>query len=220
MNRDTRESCRLNVTAGVWILATALFGCSSPAPSPAQSAVIQSTPETDSPAVMIEEPTENLLRDPSFDSMVEGGPGRQWWVRQHAGEPGYVPHYEGGGTVRIESLGTQPWINMIQAIDVSEHCGKLFRVLADIRLDLTDEPVPHMIVTGAGLLVHAYGPDRRALQGNLFEHTPNHGQHGWRRVHSDLRLPTGCDYVEVGFSMRANGEFEFRNPVAGIMESP
>ncbi len=161
-------------------------------------------------------PGPNLIGNPQFSVSEERGM-LPWKAAQHAGQASFVPTYE-DGVFTVERTGPEHWFTLTQFVEVEELLGRRLELRIDLKMDTNGEGDIANHDPGAGLIYRVWGrpfpnlPVSRQLVQDTFQHEPRLGTHDWTLVRKIIDVPENASRMQLGFSLRANGQMSVRNP--------
>ena len=192
---------KLTPVSGAFLL-TLLAGC-----SPAETGSERPEPCGEGP---------NLIGNPSFTLSDERGM-LPWKAAQHAGQASFTPRYA-KGVFTVERTGPEHWFTLTQFVEVEELLGRRLELRVDLKMDTNGEGDIANHDPGAGLVYRIWGrpfanlPVTRQLVQDTFQHEPRLGTHDWTLVSKIIDVPENASRMQLGFSLRANGQMSVRNP--------
>lgn len=154
---------------------------------------------------------KNHLRDADFALEAEDGRSKHWSGLQHAGEQSFSTAIE-TGVLTITRTGTQPWFLFRQTLPGKALAGRTLVFSAELKMDLRPMEVVYLGRTGGGLFVTAKNASGRVILRSELEHDPHMGVHDWQPVEVRVDLPAATRTLELGFTLRAQGTLQVRDP--------
>ena len=162
-------------------------------------------------------PGPNLIGNPAFALSDEQGM-LPWKAAQHAGQASFMTSY-GDGVFTVERTGPEHWFSLTQFVEVNELLGRRLEYRIDLKMDTNGEGDIANHDPGAGLVYRIWGQPfanlpavTRQLVQDTFEHEPRLGNHDWTLVSKLIDVPENATRMQLGITLRANGELSVRNP--------
>ena len=160
------------------------------------------------------------LVNPDFESLQPGvyGNPEGWQSIQHAGDLSYTfkldraVRHSGTASLRIESVGPEPFGATYQRVDARPYRGKRLRWSAWVR---TEDVRGSATGGGAVLLVQAMQAGA-PLAWNHMSDSPVRGTTGWQRLSAELDVPAAAEEIEVGAMLHGPGRLWFDD---GVLET-
>ena len=161
-------------------------------------------------------PGPNLIGNPSFQSSEENGM-LPWKTAQHAGRASFEATFA-DGVFTVRRTGPEHWFTLTQFVEVYGLAGRRLELRTDLKMDTDGEGDIANHDPGAGLVYRIWGrpfanlPVTRQLVQDTFQHEPRLGKHDWTLVSKFIDVPENATRMQLGFSLRANGELSVRRP--------
>lgn len=161
-------------------------------------------------------PGPSLLQNPGF--VITPGEGMQpWKTAQHAGQVSFTTSNV-DGVFTIERTGPEHWFTLTQFVEIDELTGHRLELRVDLKMDTDGDGDIANHDPGAGLIYRIWGrpfanlPVTRQLEQNTFQHEPRLGTHDWVMVSKVIDVPENATRMQLGFSLRANGQVSVYKP--------
>jgi hypothetical protein len=177
------------------------------------AAAAHAQPSIAPPAVPPDKAAKPIARialvNAGFESANAGklGAPEGWWAVQHAGPESYrfrlddAVRHEGGRSLRVENVGSEPYGMIYQPLDAAPYRGKTVRFAAWIR---SENAAGNRFGKGAGLhlqtLRRGFPLDVASMRRNAV-----HGTTDWTRYEVVLAVGSEADQIEVGMNLFGPG---------------